>query len=84
MKKAVKVSMVAIVAIVGLSACSAPIDMGYTGDAVIEQAVGSKRNCTITITAEDGTKKSLLTSSAFDCYGLKKGSAVKVVNGKVQ
>lgn len=75
---------IVLAAALTLTACSAPLDTNYTGDAVIESAIGTKRNCTITITAADGSQKSLITPSAFDCYKLVKGSSVKVVNGKVQ
>lgn len=84
MNNTLKAGLVVVIAALSLTACSAPLDTHYTGNAVIESAIGTKRNCSITITTEDGSKKSLITPSAFDCYSLVKGSNVKVVNGKVQ
>ena len=83
MNNTLKAGIVLAVALT-LTACSAPLDTTYTGSATIDSAIAGKRNCTIAISAEDGTKKNLTTSSAFDCYKLKAGTSVKVVNGKIQ
>lgn len=74
---------IVLTAALALTACS-PIDNNYTGSATIENATPSKRSCNITVRAEDGSKKNLLTAKSFDCYNMKAGTAVKVVNGKIQ
>lgn len=84
MNNTLKAGLAVIVAALSLTACSAPIDTTYTGDATIENTMISKNSCAITITTEDGTQKSLIAPSAFDCYAVAKGISVKVINGKVQ
>ena len=87
MKRSVKVSMVGMVALIGLSACSIDMtvpDTNYTGKAVVESVQKAKRSCKLSFTAEDGIHKAITINKDNTCYSLKKGDTLNIVKSKIQ
>lgn len=87
MKRSVKVTMLGMVALIGLSACSIDTtipDPNYTGKAVVESAQKAKRSCKLSFTAEDGSHKAITINKDNTCYSLTKGTTLNIVKSKIQ
>lgn len=84
MRKSVKLSVVAIIAAIGLSACTPVTGSDYSGEAVVVDTIKGKRSCNVVFTTEDGTEKNVFADSKGECWRIQEGSTIIIKNGKIQ